>query len=138
MPPARSLPPGVHPASGCVAQGTPGTALAFTIQPGSQPGQPRYATLTAAATPSAPGRFQRPSFQRSGTAMDEYQKAKFLRDMAQECRMHAAMAMSAERRQRWHDLAQDYERQADQFEAIEVTSTSGPTSVLAFGRIGSR
>ena len=50
--------------------------------------------------------------------MDEYQRAKFIRGLAQECRMHAAMAKRPEGRRRWLDSAQDYERQADQLEAI--------------------
>ena len=62
--------------------------------------------------------------------MDEYRKAKFLRGMANECRVHAAAAMSPESRQHWHDLAQDYERQADQLEAIDA--------VLPFRRVEAR
>ena len=52
--------------------------------------------------------------------MDENQRAKFIRSLAQECRMNAAMTKFLEGRQQWLDSAQDYERQADQLEAINT------------------
>ena len=70
--------------------------------------------------------------------MNECQRAKFIRGLAQECRMHAAMTKFPEGRQRWLNSAQEYERQADQLEAIDAKNTIGPASILPFRRLGSR
>ena len=72
------------------------------------------------------------------SAMNECQRAKFIRGLAQECRMHAAMTKFPEGRQRWLNSAQEYERQADQLEAIDAKNTIGPASILPFRRLGSR
>ena len=90
------------------------------------------------AAPAAQSSHCRPNTASDLTAMDEYQRAKFIRGMAHECRMHAALAKYPERRLRWLELAQDYERQADQLDAMEATNTIGPASVLPFRRVGSR
>ena len=52
--------------------------------------------------------------------------------------MHAAMTKFPEGRQRWLNSAQEYERQADQLEAIDAKNTIGPASILPFRRLGSR
>ena len=52
--------------------------------------------------------------------------------------MHAAMTKFPEGRQRWLNSAQEYERQADQLEAIDAKNTIGPASFLPFRRLGSR
>ena len=49
---------------------------------------------------------------------DELKLAGRWRRLAHECRMHAAMAKRPEGRQRWLDAAKEYERQADQLEAV--------------------
>ena len=67
--------------------------------------------------------------------MDQYQRAKFIRGMAHECRMHAAMMKCPEGRRRWLNSAQDYERQADQ---LEAKNTIGPSSVVRLMSVGSR
>jgi hypothetical protein len=45
--------------------------------------------------------------------MDDYQRVNYLRGLAHECRMLAAMTNSPEGRQRWLDSARDHERQAE-------------------------
>jgi hypothetical protein len=49
--------------------------------------------------------------------MGDRLKVEFLRGQAHECRMRAAMTDQHEAKQRWLDLAREYERQADHIEA---------------------
>ena len=48
--------------------------------------------------------------------MNEYERAEFLRCQAHECRMWAAISDHPEAKQRWLDLARDYEQQANHIE----------------------
>ena len=50
--------------------------------------------------------------------------------------MHAAMTKFPEGRQRWLNSAQEYERQADQLEAIDAKNTIGPASNFSLQEIG--
>ena len=58
--------------------------------------------------------------------MDQFQRAEFLRCQAHECRMRAAVTDQGEAKQRWLDLARDYERQADQIEMDKYPTASKP------------
>jgi hypothetical protein len=132
-PGADFAPTSIAPGRLAQFQGTPETALALTPSSASTPSWPRYATLSSGGlTPSVPGHFNAPSFQRSGAAMDEYLRTQFIRGLAQECRMHAAMTKFPEGRQRWLDAAQEYERQADRLEAINTRRVGSPSRARGF------